>query len=188
MQEIKFFKFVVTNQVFYKSKYTYALVNLKPLVPGHVLIVPLRNNTPRLSDLTPEESVDYFQVVQLIQRFIKDFHKADGLNIAMQDGPALGQSVPHVHTHIIPRYSIDGFGDEIYAKIENLDLEKYYEDFAKEKESFRGNLGAFKKEIPEDHERVERTHKVMEEEATLLREGLQEYIKTLDKSKVIIPE
>ena len=85
--EIFFYKFLVTKQVFFKSKYTYALVNLKPLVPGHVLVVPLRTNILRFADLSSEESIDYMNTLQLIHKFIQHIYKADALNIAIQDGP-----------------------------------------------------------------------------------------------------
>lgn len=188
MSEVKFFKWVVTKQVFYKSKHTFALVNLKPLVPGHVLVVPLRNSTLRLADLTPEESVDYFQVVQLVHRFIKKTYNADALNVAIQDGPELGQSVPHLHTHIIPRYAADGYGDGIYKMIEECDLEKHYVEFGKRKEAFQQNLGAFKAIIPKDEDRVPRTPEVMEKEAKELAEKLEVFSSTVDESEVALPK
>ncbi|CAH2352448.1 bis(5'-adenosyl)-triphosphatase [[Candida] railenensis] len=188
MSEIKFFKFLVTKHVFYKSKHTFALVNLKPLVPGHVLIVPLRNTALRLADLTPEESIDYMQVIQLIHRFIQKTYKADALNIAIQDGPESGQSVPHLHTHILPRFATDGFGDGVYKMIEEFDAEKYYEEFDKRKEEFRKNIGAFSEKIPSDDDRRPRTPEEMEKEAQWLAGELEKFVSELDTSKVAIPE
>lgn len=97
------------------------MVNLKPIVPGHVLIVPLRTTVLNLSDLTMPESQDYFKTLQLIHRFIKWQYKADSINVAIQDGPEAGQSVPHLHTHIIPRYKINNVGDLIYDKLDHWD-------------------------------------------------------------------
>ena len=136
-QEIYFYRFLVSKQVFYKSRYTYALVNLKPLVPGHVLVVPLRTNVLRFGDLSPEESVDYMHTLQLIHKFIQKVYKADSLNLAIQDGPESGQSVPHLHTHIIPRHKGDGYGDLIHTMLESKDLEREYQEFFQRKSQYQ---------------------------------------------------
>ncbi|GMM31930.1 bis(5'-adenosyl)-triphosphatase [Martiniozyma asiatica (nom. inval.)] len=117
MVQLKFHKFAIGSQVFYQSPESFSIVNLRPLVPGHVLVVPV-HNVPRLSQLTPAESADFFATVVKVQRFIEYHYQADSCNIAVQDGWAAGQSVPHVHCHILPRYGKDGFGDDIYQMLE----------------------------------------------------------------------
>lgn len=169
MSNIYFYKFIVNNQVFYKSQYTYALVNLKPLVPGHVLIVPLRTSVYNLADLTIHESIDYMNTLQLIHRFIKHVYKADSLNIAIQDGPESGQSIPHLHTHIIPRYKLDGHGDGIYSKLEQKDL---LGDWSARRDSFMSS-GGFSP--VDDDQRVARTLDVMAKEALWLKDELARY-------------
>ncbi|SMN20845.1 similar to Saccharomyces cerevisiae YDR305C HNT2 Dinucleoside triphosphate hydrolase [Maudiozyma saulgeensis] len=171
--QIYFSKFLVTEQVFYVSKHTFALVNLKPIVPGHILIVPLRTSAITLGSLTPEESQDYFRTLQLIQQFIKWEYKADSLNIAMQDGPEAGQSVPHVHTHVIPRYRKNNFGDEIYKKID---------DWQFRRDIYLGNGGREGRKqdasnFAPDRERFERDATVMHEEARTLKKRLGEFVK-----------
>ena len=134
-QEIYFYRFLVSKQVFYKSRYTYALVNLKPLVPGHVLVVPLRTNVFRR--LVAEESVDYMHTLQLIHKFIQKVYKADSLNLAIQDGPESGQSVPHLHTHIIPRHKGDGYGDLIHTMLRARILNANTRSSSRESHSIR---------------------------------------------------
>ncbi|CCE62830.1 hypothetical protein TPHA_0D01910 [Tetrapisispora phaffii CBS 4417] len=171
---IYFSKFIVTDQVFYVSKFCYALVNLKPLVPGHVLIVPLRTSVQNLSQLSKEESSDFFNTVQLMQNFIYHTYQADAMNIAIQDGPEAGQSVPHLHTHIIPRYRLNNIGDQIYNKLDSWDgseWEKRRETYL----SANGRMGRKELAKPED-QRVERTAEVMKKEAITLNEKLQNYI------------
>lgn len=177
-KEILFYKFAVDSQVFFKSKYTYALVNLKPLVPGHVLVVPLRTSVLRFGDLTGAESVDYMNSLQLVHRFIKYHYKADALNIAIQDGPEAGQSVPHLHTHVIPRYATDGYGDSIYKKLEDLDLESAYSNFFRRKELAQKS-GGFKP--PDDDSRDARSVEVMAREALVLREKLEVFRNSSDE-------
>ena len=175
-QEIYFYRFLVSKQVFYKSRYTYALVNLKPLVPGHVLVVPLRTSVLRLGDLSPEESVDYMNTLQLVHKFIQKVYKADSLNLAIQDGPESGQSVPHLHTHIIPRYKGDGYGDLIHSMLENKDLDREYQDFFQRKSHYQIEQMTKKNELSKsDDERVARSEAVMSEEAAWLARELEKY-------------
>lgn len=91
-----------TSQIFYETSLCYGIVNLKPIVPGHVLIIPKRVCV-RIADLTSEEMSDLFSVVQRVGPVIEKYYGGDALNIAVQDGKAAGQSVPHVHVHILPR-------------------------------------------------------------------------------------
>ncbi|KAF2746195.1 HIT-like protein [Sporormia fimetaria CBS 119925] len=119
---IKFGSFVVTNQVFHLTPLSYALVNLKPLLPGHVLVSP-RRVVPRFNDLSADEVQDLFLTVQRVSRTLERVFQASSLNIAIQDGVDAGQSVPHVHTHIIPRKKDDlaeaGGTDAIYGMMES---------------------------------------------------------------------
>ena len=91
------------------------------MLPGHVLVSP-RRVTPRLSDLTQAEVADLFLTVQRVGRMVERVFGATSLNIAIQDGAAAGQSVPHVHTHVIPRKEADlqhnGGSDAIYGMLE----------------------------------------------------------------------
>lgn len=119
MKQYYFYKFLVTDQVFYRSAHCFALVNLKPIVPGHILVVSNRV-VPRFNDLTTEESEDYMATLRKVSRFIEKYYKADGFNLAIQDGACAGQSVPHLHTHIIPRRNDSNIGDAIYEHIESF--------------------------------------------------------------------
>lgn len=80
---------------------------------------------PRFTDLTPKEVSSLFKSVQVVGRTVQQAYKADGLTIACQDGEAAGQSVPHVHIHIIPRKAVgDRFSqnDEIYPELEKHEV------------------------------------------------------------------
>ena len=81
-----------------------------------------RRITPRLSDLTHAEVTDLFLTVQRVGRLVERVFNASSLNVATQDGVDAGQSVPHVHVHIIPRKRADldekGGSDAIYGMLE----------------------------------------------------------------------
>lgn len=148
------------------------MVNLKPIVPGHVLVAPRRTTAVELGSLSPEESQDYFRTVQLIQQFIKWQYKADALNIAIQDGPEAGQSVPHLHTHIIPRYKRNNYGDKVYEKIDEW-------QFRRDMYLGEGGRAARKAEEQEfkpDAQRVERGHDTMLEESSMLKQRLVSFL------------
>ncbi|KAM3446883.1 hypothetical protein MY3296_009248 [Beauveria thailandica] len=125
--EVKFGPFPVTQQVFLRTQHSFGVVNLKPVLPGHVLVCPLQPHR-RLTDLSAAEMSDLFATVQRVQRMLSRVHfntdrPEDGgsFTVAVQDGPESGQTVPHVHVHVIPRIAGDmGEGeasDEIYVKM-----------------------------------------------------------------------
>jgi len=101
--EVKFGKFDVDRrQVFFATPLSLAIVNLKPLVPGHVLLIP-RRVVPTLRDLSDDEASDLWRAARHVHRLLLDHYSMSSANLAIQDGPHAGQSVPHVHVHILPR-------------------------------------------------------------------------------------
>ncbi|KAJ5666770.1 ADP-ribose diphosphatase [Penicillium macrosclerotiorum] len=118
---VYFGSFLVTPQVFFQTPLSFALVNLKPILPGHVLVSP-RRVVPRVSDLTADETADLFLTVRRVGRMVERVYGASSLNIAVQDGIDAGQSVPHVHAHIIPRKPADlnhrGGTDAVYDMLD----------------------------------------------------------------------
>ncbi|XP_027930673.1 bifunctional bis(5'-adenosyl)-triphosphatase/adenylylsulfatase FHIT-like isoform X1 [Vigna unguiculata] len=124
------------TEVFYSTHLTYAMVNLRPLLPGHVLVCPKRE-VKRFVDLTADETSDLWLTAQKVGTQLESYHKASSLTLAIQDGPQAGQTVPHVHIHLIPRKSGDfEKNDEIYDAMDEkekelkqkLDLDKERKD------------------------------------------------------------
>ncbi|KAH7328138.1 HIT-like domain-containing protein [Stachybotrys elegans] len=120
---IKFGPFEVTKQVFLTTPHSFGLVNLKPIIPGHILICPFAGHK-RLTDLSPAETTDLFTTVQLAQRMLARVYfptpdpESGSFTVAVQDGAEAGQTVPHVHVHIIPRTKGDlGRPDDVYVKM-----------------------------------------------------------------------
>ncbi|KAI3384814.1 hypothetical protein SNEBB_009067 [Seison nebaliae] len=115
---------VPSNQIFCRTKLSFAFVNIRPLLPYHILISPLRNDVKRFTNLTSKENEDIFQLSQIIcKKFEQNLH-SDSFTIAIQDGEAAGQSVSHVHIHLIPRIFNDlENNDDIYKEL-NRDMER----------------------------------------------------------------
>ncbi|TKA82951.1 hypothetical protein B0A55_01327 [Friedmanniomyces simplex] len=159
-----------TTEVFHVTKHSFALVNLKPLLPGHVLVSPLAIK-PALADLTKDEVTDLFLTVTRVQQTLRRLYKADAFNIAVQDGVAAGQSVPHVHCHVIPRTIGDPGGDD---KVHEW-LEGEEGDVGgHQREAESGSSGERKMgQWAKDGERKARTKEEMESEAKWLREEVE---------------
>lgn len=146
--KIHFGPFDVSRQVFLTTPYSFAVVNLKPLLPGHVLVCPITRHK-RMTDLSAPELTDLMLTVQKVQRLLAHHYfqakdaaplpskhhipgtrhhipappEAGSFNIAVQDGDGAGQTVPHMHVHVIPRIrdvsakESAGEGDSLYERM-----------------------------------------------------------------------
>lgn len=77
-----------------------------PVSNGHTLIIP-RRHVDSLFDLGHDERDALFNLVEEAKRRLEQEFRPDAFNIAINDGPAAGQTVPHLHIHLIPRYEND---------------------------------------------------------------------------------
>ncbi|KAK7387318.1 hypothetical protein VNO78_28036 [Psophocarpus tetragonolobus] len=110
------------STVFYTNNLSFAFVNLRPAYL-HVLICPKRE-VKRVADLTDDETTDLWLIAKKLGRQLETYHKASSLTFCIQDGPQAGQSVPHVHIHILPRKSDDyENNDDIYDDINEKEKE-----------------------------------------------------------------
>ena len=164
---------ITTSQAFHisPSRLTYALVNLRPLLPGHTLICPVRC-VPRLSKLTDNETTDLFLTVKHVSAMLERVYKADALNVAVQDGVEAGQSVPHVHVHLIPRRRSDVASDEIYERMDGKEgnLGTAYEEMQRRRREREEMLEKqTEREFKEDWQRSNRTEGEMRKEAEWFR-------------------
>ena len=89
------------EQIFYSTASSLAFVNLRPFVAGHVLVCPKRP-AASVCDLTQEDFRDLMLASQRVQSMISEHYKTSDLHLTIQDGASAGQSVPHVHVHILP--------------------------------------------------------------------------------------
>lgn len=114
---------IKTSAVFLRTELSFALVNRKPVVPGHVLVCPLRP-VERLRDLRADEVADLFSTTQIVANLVEKHFQATSLTIAVQDGPEAGQTVKHVHVHVLPRKK-DDFerNDSVYDELQKHDRE-----------------------------------------------------------------
>ena len=112
---------VKSGSAFYRTGLSIAFVNRKPVLPGHVLVCPIRV-VEHLSELNAAEMADLFLAVQSVAEAVKKQYDVSSLTIAVQDGPDAGQSVKHVHVHVLPRKPGDfPDNDDVYKRLEKHD-------------------------------------------------------------------
>jgi diadenosine tetraphosphate (Ap4A) HIT family hydrolase len=80
--------------------------DLYPVSPGHTLIIP-RRHVGSFFELTADERGSLLGLLEAAKRELDVMRRPDGYNIGINDGPAAGQTVPHLHIHLIPRYQGD---------------------------------------------------------------------------------
>lgn len=92
----------------YEDEFSLAFLDINPINLGHTLLMP-KEHYENVFDL-PEELLMKLSVnSKKLAAAIKDALAADGVNITSNNGRASGQLVFHAHSHIIPRYTDDGF-------------------------------------------------------------------------------
>ncbi|MER3403187.1 MAG: HIT family hydrolase [Chloroflexota bacterium] len=95
------------NFILWRSTYSCALLNLYPYTSGHTMVVPYRHIAD-ITDLTPEESLDLWQVMQRCVRALQQTYRPDGFNIGFNLGRSAGAGIEeHLHLHIVPRWHGD---------------------------------------------------------------------------------
>ena len=108
--------------------------------------------------------------VARVSGMIEKVYKATSLNIAIQDGPDAGQSVPHLHVHVIPRSKSDlddrGGSDAIYGMMEGeqSNIEKHLNERDERLRDWTG---------PDAEARKPRSEEEMKEEADMLRREME---------------
>lgn len=77
-----------------------------PVSPGHMLVI-LRRHVASFFEVTSEESAAIYELIQSVRKRLDDTEAPDGYNIGVNIGASAGQTIGHVHVHIIPRYQGD---------------------------------------------------------------------------------
>jgi len=98
----KILKGDIPSHAVYEDENTYAFMDVMPQAPDHVLVVP-KTPSRNLLDADPATLATLIPVVQKIARAAKEAFEADGIFITQFNEPAAGQTVFHLHFHIIPR-------------------------------------------------------------------------------------
>ena len=99
-------RFCATREVTRQNELAYCERDSYPVSPGHSLIIPFRH-CASFFDLTAEEVAACMELLADERRSVDSEFNPDGYNVGINVNAAAGQSIFHVHIHLIPRYAGD---------------------------------------------------------------------------------
>lgn len=114
---------VLNNQKFYEDGLILALYTHKPVLPGHCLIISKRH-VERFEMLTDDEITQIGRVVKKVNQAVEKVFGTSSYLLLQKNGLEVGQSVPHVHFHYIPRKKGDHSTLKFLAKMYITNLQK----------------------------------------------------------------
>lgn len=99
---------IINSQMILKTRNEYVLYNIrKGKTRGRSIVIPKRH-VSTLGELSVEEAKSLFETVWLVSNRLREYLKPDGINYGFNEGKIAGQTVFHLHFHIMPRYEDDG--------------------------------------------------------------------------------
>lgn len=93
---------VLNYQKYYEDDYVIGLYSLKPINNGHCVIIPKRH-VEKFDDLTDQEELAIHSLIKKTHKAASNILNAESYMILQKNGQGVGQSIPHVHFHYIPR-------------------------------------------------------------------------------------
>lgn len=106
-----------------------AILDVNPAARGHVIIVP-KKHAANIFELEDEEAAKVFPIAKKIATALKKTYGCDGVNVLQNNGEAAGQTVFHLHVHVVPRYYGDGV-NIMWKPGETPDLNEVAEEIRK---------------------------------------------------------
>jgi len=85
----------------YEDQHTLAFLDVMPQADGHTLVLP-KTPAANIFEIDPSALGPLMRTVQIVARGVREAFPADGMRISQLNGPAAGQTVFHLHVHIIP--------------------------------------------------------------------------------------
>ena len=96
----------IADAVFARSENFLAVYNIAPIFPGHSLVIP-RNHIESIMDLEEEKLTEMMVFSKKVTHLLLRVFKAESFNWSLQDKEAAGQTIAHLHMHIVPRLTGD---------------------------------------------------------------------------------
>lgn len=106
MQHCPFCEKIELHQFLAANEHAVAFFDGFPLSPGHTLVIPRRHESDYFQLAEAEESA-IWSTVRIVRGELESTHAPQGYNVGVNVGRAGGQTVDHVHVHVIPRYAGD---------------------------------------------------------------------------------
>ena len=106
----------------YEDEWAYAFEDINPQAEVHTLVIPKRSAACNILDVDSEALARVIKVVQKLTRAIVAELEPDGVQVAQFNGAPAGQTVFHIHMHIVPRYAGEGLGIHAAGKADPAEL------------------------------------------------------------------
>ncbi len=90
----------IPSQIILEDEHTLAFRDVRPVAPTHALVIP-KKHVVAISDTTDEDALMLGQLVSAARRVAKQENLTSGFRLVINDGPDAGQSVFHVHLHVL---------------------------------------------------------------------------------------
>lgn len=97
----------IPSKTLYEDEQFRVILDLGPATKGHALILP-KDHAANLYELPEETAAAAMKLAKKMALKMRDKLHCDGLNLVQNNGETAGQTVPHFHLHLIPRYKGDG--------------------------------------------------------------------------------
>ena len=129
------FEMIINGEIpstrLYEDDEVLVILDINPVEKGHSLVIS-KTAYPDFTDCPADRLGHMMEIAQKVDLKLRSTLGCDGTNILINNGPASGQEIPHLHIHVIPRYENDGQslgftktkyeGDEISKMGERLAL------------------------------------------------------------------
>jgi histidine triad (HIT) family protein len=111
------------NYTLYEDDDVLAFLDVFPQSFGHTLVIPKRSAARNILDVDTEALAKVIAVVQKLTRVIVEELEPAGVQVAQFNGAPAGQTVFHIHMHIVPRYAGDALGAHATQKADAAELQ-----------------------------------------------------------------
>lgn len=101
-----FCDYLKSTKIIMENELAFAIYDAFPVNKGHVLVMPKRHFA-NFFDATTEEVIAFNDLLQKVKGLLDEELKPDGYNLGINIGEAAGQTIFHLHIHLIPRYNGD---------------------------------------------------------------------------------
>ncbi|MEK7568345.1 MAG: HIT family protein [Patescibacteria group bacterium] len=107
----------ISADVIYEDGDAVAVLDVQPRAPGHAIVLP-KIHVENILELPEENIQGVFAAVKKVVGLLEKSLKSDGFTIGINHGRVSGQTIDHLHIHVIPRWQGDG-GGSIHSVVDN---------------------------------------------------------------------
>lgn len=107
----------IKGEIIYEDEHAFAILDIMPRTKGHTMVIP-KTHAPTLLELADDEIGPVFQAVKKVTARLYQVLAPDGFTVGINHGDVSGQTVKHLHIHVMPRWNGDK-GTSIHSVVNN---------------------------------------------------------------------